>query len=83
MLNVQWDSRAQSDAARLDYQVRQRIIAAEDRYAETVQGDIRKLQGRQNQWRLRVGVWRVIVTLDYSVRTLTVLRIQRRSQAYR
>ena len=82
MWQVQWDSRAESDAAKLDIQIRQRVTTGIKRFAETGRGNLRKLQGRQDQWRLRVGDWRVILTLDYSVRILTILRVQHRSQAY-
>lgn len=40
MWQVLWDSRAASDAERLDPQLRRRIIDGINRYAEIGQGDI-------------------------------------------
>ena len=37
-----------------------RIREAVTRFGRGEHGDIKKLQGRSNQWRLRVGDWRVV-----------------------
>ena len=46
-------------------------------------GDVRKLQGRESEWRLRVGEWRVRFQRDPQSRILVLLRVLHRSQAYR
>ena len=45
--------------------------------------DLRKLAGREDEWRLRVGRWRAILQLDTAAGTIGVLRILARSDAYR
>jgi mRNA-degrading endonuclease RelE of RelBE toxin-antitoxin system len=45
--------------------------------------DMRKLAGRANEWRIRAGAWRIIVELDSSTGTMTVLRVLNRRDAYR
>ena len=45
--------------------------------------DVKKLTGRSDQWRLRVGRWRVILQMDNSTGTLYALRVLPRSEAYR
>ena len=80
---VQWRSRARADLAALDPRVRQRVLAAMARLAETNEGDVTKLQGRNAEWRLRVGDWRVILTFDYPNSTIIVWRVQHRRDAYR
>lgn len=45
--------------------------------------DFRKLAGRQGQWRLRVGRWRVILELDNAAGLMRVLRVVPRAEAYR
>jgi len=40
-------------------------------------------QGVLRQWRLRVGDWRVLFTLDDAARTMIVLRVLPRGGAYR
>jgi mRNA interferase RelE/StbE len=46
------------------------------------QGDVRKLKGVEDRWRLRVGDWRVILRPAFSRRLLIVLRVHRQDQAY-
>jgi mRNA interferase RelE/StbE len=60
-----------------------RILEALTRLADTDQGDVRRLQSRADEWRLRMGDWRVRFRYDHSTRTLEVLRILPRGQAYR
>lgn len=45
--------------------------------------DIKKLTGVEEEWRLRVGDWRVRFERDDPARVVVVLRIRRRKEAYR
>ena len=74
---------AQRDLRRLDRPVATHVLDAVTRLAETGQGDVTRLQGVSDEWRLRVGDWRVRFCYDYPARTLEVLRILPRGQAYR
>ena len=47
------------------------------------QVDLKKLQGRKDQWRLRVGQRRIIIEKDDKSGVFYVLRILPRSEAYR
>jgi mRNA interferase RelE/StbE len=60
-----------------------RILDALARLADTGQGEVTRLQGVADEWRLRVGDWRVRFRYGYPTRTLEVLRILLRGQAYR
>ena len=51
--------------------------------AETGRGDVKKLAGRPNDWRLRVGTWRVTFTYNRVTRELVVLAVEPRGSAYR
>jgi mRNA interferase RelE/StbE len=42
--------------------------------------NVKKLQGREDEYRLRVGDWRVIFTQDGVI--LNVLKVRRRGSAY-
>jgi mRNA interferase RelE/StbE len=53
-------------------------LAAGPRY-----GDVRKLQGKENEWRLRVGGWRVRFRPDFRARVIFVLHVLARGGAYR
>ena len=78
-----WTERAIKDADRLDARVRERIVAAVERHAATEQGDVMRLQGRDREWRLRVGDRRVLFAYRHEDGTLLILRILPRGRAYR
>jgi mRNA-degrading endonuclease RelE of RelBE toxin-antitoxin system len=81
---VVWTERALRDADRLNLKVRQRIVAALDRYAADERGDVVRLQAVEPpEWRLRVGAWRIRFHRDVEARTLYVLRVLPRDKAYR
>jgi mRNA interferase RelE/StbE len=54
---------------------------------ESLAGDPRpsgckKLRGYKDQWRVRIGDWRVIYIVDDTARLVSVTRIAHRSQVY-
>ena len=74
--------RAQRDLRRLDRQVAKRVILAVDALAANdPRSDLRKLRG-SDEYRLRVGEWRVRLDRDPSERRITVLRVLPRGRAY-
>ena len=60
-----------------------RIRDAVARYADDDQGDVRKMAGSSGLYRLRVGDWRVLFTLDDGGRTVAIARVLNRRDAYR
>ena len=74
---------AQRDLRRLDAPIRQRVNDALLKLAKDplASAALRKLTGSQ-QSRLRVGDWRVRLTLDTQARVLVVMRILPRGRAY-
>lgn len=82
-LRVEWTPRAQRDLARLDRPARSRIVAAVLKLAETSQGDVIKLAGKQPpEYRLRVGGWRVRFGWDQAIGVLVILHVFKRGQGY-
>jgi mRNA interferase RelE/StbE len=81
--SIPWTERSLKDLERLHKPLRQRIIAAVERFADTGHGDVRRLRGRDKDiFRLRVGEWRVLfAALDDLV--LLVLRVRARGSAYK
>ncbi len=76
--------RAQRDMRATTVDTRRRIFAALDRFAAGVIGsDVRKLQGVDDEWRLRVGDWRVRFRYDSPALIVVVLRVLPRGRAYR
>ena len=43
----------------------------------------RKVQGADNLWRIRIGDYRVLYTIDDQARIVDILAIRHRSDAYR
>jgi mRNA interferase RelE/StbE len=43
----------------------------------------RKLQGEQNLWRIRIGDYRVVYSVDDRQRIVDIVRIRHRREAYR
>ena len=74
---------AQRDMRRLEQVLRQRVLRAIRRYTNEGLGDVVKLRGRQEEWRLRVGGYRVRFRRDTDNQTIVVLRVQPRREAYR
>jgi mRNA-degrading endonuclease RelE of RelBE toxin-antitoxin system len=70
---VRWTPASQRDLRRLDKALVRRIVDAVNKYAETGYGDVKRLQGVDYEWRLRVGEWRVFFTLNADVLVLHVL----------
>jgi mRNA-degrading endonuclease RelE of RelBE toxin-antitoxin system len=71
---------ARRDLGRLDRPTRARIVATVLRLAETSQGDVLKLAGKQPpEYRLRVGGWRVRFAWDQAAGALIIsARLQAR-----
>jgi mRNA interferase RelE/StbE len=83
---VIWQRRALDDLAeitRRDRRAALRISRAVDRFAEAAHGDVRKLQGDEDRYRLRVGDFRVIFRFDGDGVVILVLRVRNRREAYR
>jgi len=75
--------RARRDMRRLDRPIQKRVIDALDRLVgHPPVGDVVKLTGTQDEWRLRVGDWRVRFTHD-DAGTIQVIRVLPRGRAYR
>ena len=60
-----------------------RIADALERLATTGVGDIRRIRSSDDDWRLRVGDWRIIYQYRDDEREIYVKRISRRDAAYR
>lgn len=78
-----FSARAGRDFKRLDRPVKRRIIAAVDRLTDDPPaGDVVKLTNTE-EWRLRVGDWRVRFERYAQTGVVNVLRVLPRGRAYR
>lgn len=78
---VSWTKRAQDDLERVGHSDRERVLAEVDAFAARRSVDLRKLQGRENEWAIRVGSWRVLLQVEGG--SATVKAIRPRGSAYR
>lgn len=78
-----FSARARRDLKRLDPPVQRRVVAALERLTgDPPTGDVVRMTGT-DEWRLRVGEWRVRFTRDPATGVVYVLRVLPRGRAYR
>ena len=75
---------AERELQRLDPPIARRVLAAIQRLADDPRprGCV-KLTGSQNEWRIRIGDWRVLYTINDATNVVDVAAIRHRSDAYR
>jgi mRNA interferase RelE/StbE len=44
--------------------------------------DAKKLKGYKDQWRLRVGDWRVVYIIDDAAKRVSITRVRHRREVY-
>jgi len=75
---------AEKDLRRLDRTVQRRVLQAIDGLAQIPRPDgCRKLVGTEDAFRIRVGDYRVIYTVDDAVFIVAIENIRQRREAYR
>jgi len=81
---IRWSHRAERQLERLGERDRRAVIIAVTRLQlEFGASDMKKLGGADDEWRLRVGRWRVLLDLDNQTGVITITRILPRDRAYR
>lgn len=77
------DDRARKDLRRLDPPTRRRVLDAITRLGQNAEltGDVKRLKG-SNEYRLRVGDWRVRFERDGRQLIIAVIRVLPRGRAY-
>jgi mRNA-degrading endonuclease RelE of RelBE toxin-antitoxin system len=80
--SVAYSGRAEKDIARLDPPIRQRVLTASAKLAaDPASSQLRKLTGSE-EWRMRVGEWRVRLIRDEKERVIYVTRVLPPGRAY-
>jgi mRNA interferase RelE/StbE len=80
---VEWTRPALRDLRRLTASDARRVVEAVDVLAEEGRGDVKKLRGQANRWRLRAGDVRAIFAFDDERHTISVVAVAPRGSAYR
>ena len=84
MYKVFLERSAEKDLNRLSSDVHDRIIAAIKSLSNNPRpANCRKLSGSSNDWRIRVGDYRIIYEIAAVIRVVRVNRIRHRREVYR
>ena len=76
-------SSAEKELYRLTKKTIARVVARLDQLASTPRPPgCKKLKGGDNEWRIRVGDYRIVYVIDDAARTLDVTRIAHRRDVY-
>jgi mRNA interferase RelE/StbE len=78
---IVWTEPAKADVPGLDKPIAMRVLAALHRFAESGEGDVKALTGRE-ELRLRIGDYRLFF-VSMGADTLEIRRVLHRSDAYR
>ena len=84
MYEVYLERAAERDLSRLPVEIFNRIVPHISALAENPRPPgCRKLTGAENDWRVRIGDYRVIYEIDEAEKAVRVFRIRHRREAYR
>ena len=84
MYEVMLESHAERDLRKLPSQDFSRVIAALQTLANNPRAvGCRKIVGSHNDWRIRVGDYRVLYEISDHERTVRIMRVKHRKEAYR
>lgn len=76
-------SRAEKDILKLSSDYQQKVDVALEKYLASPEIlDLKKLKGQKSHWRIRVGVYRIILLITREEDTTYVLRVRHRQKAY-
>jgi mRNA interferase RelE/StbE len=75
---------AESDLKRLSTTIFHRVIPQIRNLAENPRpSGCRKLTGSKNDWRIRIGDYRVLYEIDEKAHAVRIMRVRHRREAYR
>ncbi|MDR3586546.1 MAG: type II toxin-antitoxin system RelE/ParE family toxin [Desulfosporosinus sp.] len=77
-------NQARKDLAKLDITIQRQVVITLDKYIEGNQVDILKLSGISNQYRIRLGDYRIIIErVNEDTIVIYALRVLHRREVYR
>ena len=84
MYKILLEGAAEKDLGRLSHDLHDRIIEAIKELAHQPRpSGCRKLSGTKNDWRIRVGDYRVIYEIADVIRVVRIRRVRHRREVYR
>ena len=84
MYRIEFTSAAARQVRKLERPVRTRLLNAIETLARSPRLDgVKKLASTENAWRIRVGDYRIIYSIEDEVLVVTVVRVAHRREVYR
>ena len=84
MHEVYLERSAERDLKRLSKEDFTRIVSHIKPLAENPRpAGCRKIAGSSNDWRIRVGYYRIIYEIDEKTKTIKIMRVRHRKESYR
>ena len=84
MYEILLESRAQRDLKKLPAEVFYRVMSTLKDLAENSRPvGSRKITGSKNDWRIRIGEYRIIYEIDEDAEAIKVMRVRHRREVYR
>ena len=81
---LQWNNRAIKDVKKLDESVKKRILESLNSLVQQpASADVKKLKGNSNEYRLRVGEWRVRFQVDFTNNIYLIKHVKHRKDIYK
>lgn len=82
--NIFWKPSAEKDLRRIDKKMIPRILDAIGKIAANpFQPGIRKLQSTEHTYRMRVGEYRIIYSLEQAALIIEIVRVKHRKDVYK
>lgn len=84
LYKVEWKKSARKELKKLDRQIIPRILKAVENLATNpYSSDSKKLVGSDSIYRIRVGDYRIIYNIEFSMLTIEVIKVGHRREIYR
>jgi len=81
---IEWKNSALRELKRLDRKIIPRVISAvESLSTDPFPSGVRKLQGSDNTYRVRVGQYRIVYEIFQAKIVIVIIRVRHRKDAYR
>jgi mRNA interferase RelE/StbE len=78
------ERRAEKDLKKLEASLFSEIVARIKELADNPHPHgSKKIAGSQNDWRIRIGNYRVLYEIDNKTKTIKIMRVKHRREAYR
>ena len=84
LYKIEWKNSARKELKKLDKQIIPRILQAVETSAKDPSAlTSKKLVGRDSVYRIRVGDYRIVYSIESSVLTIEIIKVGHRREIYR